>query len=162
MRFAALAPIVALGGIMIGAACGHSRESPPAAGSGIAVPASEVRGTIVVGGTTVAITRCNPQHDIHTYLELETAKGVLRFKESKLYWQDKELGCSRLDRSWGGGVRPDGAAYWRGTLDFDCGEVTGKIDADCGRITAEERASLDANRQQLRVEQAAQRDAGPN
>jgi hypothetical protein len=151
------------------AAC-SSKRSEPTPGSGSAVPSmrpepvatgpeGDVKGAIVVAGETLAITRCNPQHDVHTFLELETAKGILRFKEAKLYWQDKELACARLDRSWGGGVRPDGAAYWRGMLDFDCGNVTGKVEADCGRITADERASLDSNRKNLLDEQAAQRDA---
>ncbi len=132
-----------------------------------ATPAStEVRGTLSIGGQPVTITRCRPDHGMSTYVVLETAKGALRFEDKRLHYNadDPEgstpghpLDCTKLDRSWGGGVRLDNTAYWRGTLSFRCTSgataVTGDLTLDCGNITAEERASLDQQRTDLREQQ---------
>ena len=114
----------------------------------------EVVGTLVVDGKPVIVVACRPDHAVHVYVELVTASGVLRFEDAALYWNpDREalsrgpkLVCTKLDRSWGGGTRMDGSSYWRGTLDFACGAVTGSLSLDCGNITPEERQSLDDNR----------------
>lgn len=114
----------------------------------------EVVGTLVVDGKAVPVVACRPDHAVHVYVELVTASGVLRFEDGGLYWNpDREavsrgpkLTCTKLDRSWGGGNRVDGTSYWRGTLDFACGTVTGDLSLDCGDITPEERQSLDDNR----------------
>jgi len=123
--------------------------------------AREVTGTLTIDGKSVAVTACRPAHAVHTYLVLQTAQGALRFENGVLSWNDdpsspsagEQLSCDRLDRSWGGGVRPDATAYWRGKLAFTCkaGPRTfvGELTADCGQITAEERAQLDHGRADL-------------
>ena len=131
-----------------------------------ATASKEVQGTLVIGGETATVTRCRPDHALTTYVVLETAKGAVRFEDRRLYWNPDDaegvtgghpLDCTKLDRSWGGGVRLDNTAYWRGTLAFDCAyagtKVTGDLVLDCGNITAEERASLDKQRTDLREQQ---------
>ncbi len=109
-------------------------------------PAStEVTGTLTVDGTAATLKACRPGHAVHVFVEVDTSAGLLRFGEGKLYWNGTELTCTKLDRSWGGGVRGDDSAYFRGTLAFDCGKVTGDLKLDCGHITLEERAELDKN-----------------
>jgi hypothetical protein len=113
-----------------------------------------LRGELTVDGAPVALRACRPRHAVHTFVEVVSAAGTLRFEDQKAYWnpvpdavtRGAELACTRLDRSWGGGVRPDGSAYWRGTLDFVCGRVTAKLTLDCGGITPTERAALDDRR----------------
>lgn len=174
MRAGAIALVIALGAAPSG--CGKagseaSREGSASGGSALgakvrpATGSPEVKGSFTIDGQPQAITACAPGHAVHTYLVLRTTHGALRFEDGQLYWSaDPEgilrgnaLPCDRLDRSWGGGVRPDGSAYWRGILAFDCrldGRVyVGDVEADCGKITAEERQQLDSHRQELRDDQ---------
>jgi hypothetical protein len=138
-----------------------------ACGSKSAPTSSEVSGTLSVAGESVTVTKCHPDRGIDgVYVILETPKGALRFEAKKLYWNSEDtegfmrgatLDCSRVDRSWGGGTRADGTAYFRGTLEFDCHAgataFAGKLTLDCGNITAEERAGLDKQRADLQDEQ---------
>jgi hypothetical protein len=89
-------------------------------------------------------------------VQITTETGAhLRFRKGELAIQFQSpawevLACDKLERSWGGGARADGSAYWRGTLAFRCTWITTTILADltldCGKITPEERRSLDKNR----------------
>ncbi len=147
---AALALLVSL------AACGKGTTA-----------SKEVTGTLSVKGADVTVTKCRPDHDASgTYVVMETPVGALRFTNKQLWWNGSDpegfspgavLDCTRLDRSWGGGLRTDGTSYWRGTLSFDCHDgpntYTGKLTLDCGNITPEERASLDKQRTDMRQEQ---------
>ncbi len=133
-----------------------------------ATPSPEVTGTFEAKGSAVTITKCRPDHGIDgTYVVMETPKGALRFANKQLWWNGDDpegfapgavLDCTKLDRSWGGGMRQDGTSYWRGTLAFDCHDgpntYRGDLKLDCGNITAEERASLDKQRTDLRQQQA--------
>jgi hypothetical protein len=83
---------------------------------------------------------------VHVFVEVDTPKGTLHFGEGKLAWNGSPVACSKLDRSWGGGVRRDGSAYFRGTLAFRCEHVAGELSLDCGGITPEEGAELASNR----------------
>ncbi len=130
-------------------------------------PSDKINGTLLVDGNRVELEACLPGHEEHTFVSVRTAKGTLKFEEGKLYWNGGDaLGCDKLDRSWGGGVRDDKSAYWRGTLTFkctvDCSRITGdhckgkmlqEIDGDlaldCGNITDEERRQLDGNRKDM-------------
>ncbi len=65
----------------------------------------------------------------------------------------RTIACSIPHRSWGGGTRADGAAYFRGELVFSCEgppAIAGKVTLDCGDIRAGERASLDEQRRRAR------------
>jgi hypothetical protein len=147
--------------VVIALAIGGCRSSENAA----PVAPREITGTLVVDGTPLAIGACRPRASGHVFVEIVTPRGVLRFEDKQLFWQPTlaspdrgaPLTCTRLDRSWGGGSRPDGSAYWRGTLAFDCADgartVTGDLVLDCGQITPAERAQLDANGQGLREQQ---------
>jgi hypothetical protein len=122
------------------AACSKSaRPRPP-----------DVTGTLTVGSVPTRLVACRPGHAVHVFVEVETTAGTLRFGDGKLYWLGTELSCPRLERSWGGGVRSDGSAYFRGTLAFTCptagGPLSGELTLDCGQITPDERAELDRNR----------------
>ena len=136
--------------VVSAASCGSTNE-PPVVGS-----RDVVTGTLVVDGKPVALTGCKPGHSVHTFVEVVTASGKLRFEDQRLYWnpapdaitRGELLTCGKLDRSWGGGNRADGTSYWRGTLVFACSGYTGDLVLDCGDITATERAQLDANRNQ--------------
>ncbi len=135
-----------------------------------ATASPEVQGTLALDGKPLVVTRCMPGRGVTTFVELATAVGKLRFEDRQLFWnrdiaavtRGDRLECEKLDRSWGGGQRPDGSSYFRGTLDFRCigtvGALVGNVTADCGQITAEERRSLDENRDKTRAAQAA--DAG--
>jgi hypothetical protein len=161
-------PVVVAIAIAI-AGCKH-RDEPEGSGSGSgsgsgtaagsANPPDKLEGTLTVDGAPATLTACRPGHAVHTFVEVATSKGKLRFEDRRLYWhrdpdaitRGDELSCDKLDRSWGGGFRADGTAYWRGTLAFSCtgpATVSGNLVLDCGHITAQERSQLDSNRQQL-------------
>lgn len=136
-------------------ACKDKEPAPaPAPGSGSASPppsaADVLQGALRVGDERVPLVACKPGHAGHVFVDVVTAKGTLRFSQQKLSWDGAELACTKLDRSWGGGLRKDGSAYWRGTLAFTCthagAPLNGNLKLDCGGITADERASLDAGR----------------
>jgi hypothetical protein len=129
-----------------------------ACGKPAPVPAAtEVTGTLTVGGEAARLERCRPGHAVHVFVEIDTTLGVLRFGQGKLHWNGNELSCSKLDRSWGGGLRQDGSAYFRGTLAFRCATLEGELTLDCGQITTEERAELDRNRAAARGSAVAPR-----
>jgi hypothetical protein len=100
----------------------------------------------VVDGAPAQLLRCRPGHAVHVFVEVDTSKGTLHFGEGELAWNGSRVACSKLDRSWGGGVRRDGSAYFRGTLAFRCEHVAGELSLDCGGITPEEGAELANNR----------------
>jgi hypothetical protein len=114
-----------------------------------------ITGTLVIDGETATPTACKPGYGAAgTYIDIDTTRGSIRFEDKKLSWNGSAVACTRLDRSWGGGHRLDGTAYWRGMLDVDCDHgIRGRLVIDCGNITAEERASLDANRKDLQDNQ---------
>ena len=107
---------------------------------------ADVTGTLAVDGAGAKLIACRPGHAVHVFVEVDTAAGTLRFGDGKLAWNGSELACSKLDRSWGGGVRRDGSAYFRGTLAFRCDKLAGDLSLDCGGITPEEGAELARNR----------------
>ena len=141
------------------AGCGGTTSEPPTSSRDV------FTGTLVVDGRPVALTGCRPGRSVHTFVEVVTAVGTLRFEDQRLYWNPVPdaitrgdlLTCSKLDRSWGGGNRGDGTSYWRGTLAFTCSGYSGDLVLDCGDITATERAQLDANRKQASSRDAAGR-----
>lgn len=116
---------------------------------------AEVTGTMQVAGAPVALTRCRPGHAVHVFVEVDTSAGTLRFGEGKLWWLGSERRCARLDRRWGGGVRRDGSTYFRGTLSFACGDLTGDLALDCGGITPAESTELARNARDARARAAA-------
>lgn len=134
------------------AACKGENQQPAAR--------PDVSGTLSIDGKPIEVTACRAGRGVTTYVELVTARGKLRFEDQKLFWSaDRDFGkgdqlaCDKLDRSWGGGMRKDGTAYWRGQLMFACkgppGAISGDVKIDCGRITAEERAQLDESRDEF-------------
>lgn len=140
------------------AACGKSDEPAPQPGS--ATGADRVEGSLLVDGKQATLRACRPGHTQHTFVEVVTSLGKLRFEDAKLYWTadveavspGAELRCDDLRRSWGGGVRTDNSTYWRGKLIFKCSgpaAVSGTLELDCGGITDAERKQLDANRKDL-------------
>ena len=146
-----------LSALLLVAAC--SDKKPP--------PASEVQGTLSLDNKPLAVTQCRAGRGVTTYVELVTAQGKLRFEDKQLFWstdihagRGDKLECTKLDRSWGGGMRKDGTSYFRGHLMFNClgpaGAITGDLTADCGGTTAEERQSLDENSRKAREEQQQQ------
>jgi hypothetical protein len=116
-----------------------SKPAPPPAGA-------DVTGALTVDGAAARLIACRPGHAVHVLVEVDTSAGTLRFSEGKLAWNGGELTCSKLDRSWGGGVRRDGSAYFRGSLAFRCDRLAGELSLDCGGITPEEGAELARNR----------------
>jgi hypothetical protein len=116
-----------------------SRPPPPAANA-------DVTGTLTVDGAAAQLVACRPGHAVHVFVEVDTSKGTLRFGEGKLAWNGSPLTCSKLDRGWGGGIRRDGSAYFRGALAFRCDRLEGALSLDCGGITPEEGAELATNR----------------
>ena len=130
----------------------HTTEVP-----GRSSPNDVLEGTLRVGDAIAKLLACRPGHTERVFVEVDTSLGTLRFQNMKLYWDRQELTCTKLDRSWGGGIRSNQTAYWRGNLDFECqaGEtqLVGMLKLDCGMITKEERASLDANRHDLQDQQ---------
>ena len=119
-------------------ACGGKPEPPPVT--------ADVTGTLTVDRALARLVRCRPGQAVHVFVEVDTALGTLRFGEGKLFWNGSEKACSKLDRSWGGGIRADGSAYFRGTLAFRCGGLIGDLSLDCGQITPDEGAELARNR----------------
>jgi hypothetical protein len=145
------------------AACGSKDEPAAVEVIGTASATDVVKGTLVVDGAPATLGACKPGHSTRPFVELVTSKGKLRFENQILYWNPErdavtrgaELSCTKLDRSWGGGVRlpGDGTSYWRGKLWFTCGAITGELELDCGNITAKERAELDGRRQETLEQQ---------
>ncbi len=140
-------------------ACGGKSDEAVVEVTGSSSATDVVKGTISVDGQLAVLGACKPGHSVRPFVELVTSKGKLRFEDQTLYWnpvadaptRGQRLDCSKLDRSWGGGVRlpGDGSSYWRGKLWFVCGAVTGEIELDCGNITAKERTELDGKREDL-------------
>jgi len=138
-------------------ACSRSDEPPePAAKSGSARPgALGVVGEVAIDGKPASPTACRPGTGASgTFIQIDTTRGAIRFEDKQLSIDGVVVACKKLDRSWGGGHRANGTSYWRGMLDVDCDRVRGRLDIDCGDITAEERAQLDANRKEMREQQA--------
>lgn len=125
-------------------AAGCSQAEPPAPAARDV--GADVTGTLSVGGVPAQLLGCRPGHGVHVFVEVDTSLGTLRFGDAKLAWRGAELACEKLDRSWGGGVRRDGSAYFRGSLAFRCGPLTGDLALDCGHITPQEAADLARNR----------------
>ncbi len=129
-------------------ACKHD-AAPPAD--------PEISGSFTIDDAPMRLTECHPSagpEGIAVQLTTETG-GRLRFRKAEMAFQFQSeawevLACDKLERSWGGGARVDGSAYWRGTLDFRCAwghlMLAGKLALDCGKITPDERRSLDKNR----------------
>ncbi|MBA3456612.1 MAG: hypothetical protein H0T42_26215 [Deltaproteobacteria bacterium] len=145
--------------LLVAVACGS--------GCGKRAPAraAEITGSLTVGGEAMSPLACRPGRAVHTFVEIVSPRGILRFEDRELSWSrdvnaqgaGEKLACTRLDRSWGGGSRADGTSYWRGTLSFECTlgptPVVGDLVLDCGNITPEERQQLDGQRDELREEQ---------
>jgi hypothetical protein len=136
----------------LGCACSPSR--PP-----------EISGTLSFGGKAVTSMTCRPGAAAHIFVDIVTPEGTLRLEDKQLSLGGEPLVCDKLDRSWGGGRRPDHSAYWRGTLVFHCrgeagSEIVGDLVLDCGKITPEERRQLDGQRKDLREEQRKARGSG--
>lgn len=134
-------------------ACSSTKPSAP-----------EITGSLVIHGKDVsAKMRCKPGAAVHIFVDIETPEGTLRFEDQKLRLGGDELSCAKLDRRWNGARRPDGTAYWRGTLVFRCtselGPIEGDLDLACGNITLEERAELD--RAQRALDEQKRRNAEP-
>ena len=123
----------------LASACG--RAEPPAARG-----QRDVTGTLAVDGAPAQLVRCRPGHAVNVFVEVDTTLGTLRFGDGKLSWQGSEQVCQKLDRSWGGGIRQDGTAYFRGTLSVRCGKLAGDLALDCGQISPAEGAELARNR----------------
>lgn len=147
---------------LIGACGGKSEEPVVVEITGTASATDVVKGSLSVDGKPTTLGACKPGHSVHPFVELVTSMGKLRFEDQQLYWnptasagRGAHLACSKLDRSWGGGVRMpgDGSSYWRGKLWFTCGPITGDLELDCGNITADERRQLDGKRQDLLEDQ---------
>jgi len=137
---------------VLGLAGACSKPAPKAANA-------DVTGTLTVDGAPAELVACRPGHAEHVFVEVDSTRGTLRFGEGKLAWNGSALACSKLDRSWGGGIRRDGSAYFRGTLAFRCDRVSGELSLDCGAITPGEGAELATNR--AAAGSAAQPDPAP-
>jgi hypothetical protein len=133
--------------VLLALGCACSSSKPP-----------EITGTLSFGGKAVTSMACRPGAAVHIFVDIVTNEGTLRLEDKQLSLGGEPLACDKLDRSWGGGRRPDKTAYWRGTLAFSCrgeagSEIIGDLVLDCGNITAEERKQLDGQRKDLREEQ---------
>jgi hypothetical protein len=136
------------------AACGSKPAAP------------DITGTLSIHGTDVSSKmQCKPGAAVHIFVDIVTPEGTLRFEDQKLSMNGEVLACDKLDRSWNGARRPNGTAYWRGTLAFDCagepGRIVGDLDLACGNITLEERAQLDKAKAEL-DEQKRRNAANPS
>jgi hypothetical protein len=172
-RRAAVAGLVVAALVAAPACKGRRRHHDPAPrpGSGSAATAApavpdKIEGTLTLDGRPLAIERCRPGRDGTIYVDLVTAAGALRFlggEAEHMFWNPRPdanvrgpaIACAIPHRSWGGGTRPDGAAYFRGELVFSCEgppAIAGKVSLDCGDIRPDERASLDEQRRQKREE----------
>lgn len=158
--------------LVVGAAglgCGKKADDkadPQGSGSAPAVEPDRYVGALSLDGKPLEITRCRPGHNesqaIH--LDLVTTAGVLRFVPyvPQMRWNPKPdstepgapIECTDLQRSWGGGNRPDGTTYFRGRLIFYCkfgtSVIAGDVNVDCGNITPLERKLLDENQKKNR------------
>jgi hypothetical protein len=129
--------------------------------------AADITGTLVISGHDVSSKmQCRPGAAMHIFVDIVTPQGTLRFEDQKLSLEGEVLACDKLDRKWNGARRPDGTAYWRGTLAFDCahepGRITGDLVLACGNLTLEERAALDKADRELEEQKRrnADRNAG--
>lgn len=129
--------------LVIASACSSTKPSEP-----------DITGSLSIHGVDVSSKmQCKPGAAVHIFVDIVTPEGTLRFEDQKLRMNGEELACGKLDRKWNGARRPDGTAYWRGTLAFDCsteiGAIKGDLDLACGNITLEERAQLDKAEREL-------------
>jgi hypothetical protein len=141
--------------IAIASACSSTKPAAP-----------EITGTLSIHGVDVSSKmQCKAGAAVHIFVDIVTPEGTLRFEDQKLSMNGEVLACKKLDRKWNGTRRPDGTAYWRGTLAFDCAgdpaAITGDLDLACGNITLEERAQLDRAQREL-DEQKRRNAANPS
>ncbi len=141
---------------LIASACSSTKPAEP-----------EIKGTLTIGGTDVSSKMsCKAGAAVHIFVDIVTPEVTLRFEDQKLSIAGEVLACDKLDRKWNGTRRPNGTAYWRGTLSFDCasdgqGRIVGDLDLACGNITLEERAQLDQAQREL-DEQKRRNAASPS
>lgn len=150
---------------------GDGRSAPaPVAGDGAPrarVP-DKIEGTLTLDGKPLEIVACRPGRVPRLHVDLVTRAGALRFvsgEDARMFWNPRPdtteagapIDCSIPHRSWGGGTRADGTAYFRGELTFSCrgaaGAFEGKVALDCGDIRSFERQGLDQQRQERREAQ---------
>lgn len=129
--------------IACASACTKTRPAEP-----------DITGTLVIHGTDVSSKmQCKPGAAVHIFVDIVTPEGTLRFEDQTLRLDGEALACDKLDRKWNGTRRPNGTAYWRGTLAFDCasepGRVVGELELACGNPTLEEKAQLDRAAREL-------------
>jgi hypothetical protein len=180
MRLPALALLGLACSVALAPACGRKKTRrgersapgdamPGDAGAARRAPVPDrIEGTLTLDDAPLAIAACRPGRDPALYVDLVTAVGALRFvsgEAERMFWNPRPaantrgeaIACSIPHRSWGGGNRADGAAYFRGELAFSCrgapGALEGKVSLDCGDIRPDERAGLDDQRHRLRDEQ---------
>lgn len=133
-------------------ACGQPEPSPAT---------RDVTGTLSFDGAPAQLVRCRPGHAVNVFVEVDTSVGTLRFGDGALSWRGGEQTCQKLDRSWGGGVRRDGTAYFRGTLSFRCGTLAGDLTLDCGQISPQEGAEIAKNRAATRSRGTSSKPPNP-
>jgi hypothetical protein len=139
--------------VAIASACSSTKPAEP-----------DITGSLTIHGVDVSSKmKCQPGAAVHIFVDIVTPEGTLRFEDQKLRLNGEELRCDKLDRKWNGTRRPNGTAYWRGTLAFDCagepGRIVGDLQLACGNITLEERAQLD--RAQRDLDAQKHRNAAP-
>jgi hypothetical protein len=152
---------------------GDGRSAPglasPAGDGAPPAPASDkIEGTLTLDGRPLELVACRPGRVPRLHVDLVTRAGALRFvsgEDARMFWNPRPdtteagapLDCSIPHRSWGGGTRADGTAYFRGELAFSCrgapGVFEGKVSLDCGDIRSFERQGLDQQRQERREAQ---------
>jgi hypothetical protein len=141
--------------LLLAVACSSTKPTEP-----------DITGSLTIHGVDVsAKMQCKAGAAVHIFVDIVTPEGTLRFEDQKLSMNGEVLACAKLDRKWNGTRRPDGTAYWRGTLAFECasepGSITGDLDLACGNITLEERAQLDRAQREL-DEQKRRNAASPS
>jgi hypothetical protein len=139
--------------VAIASACSSTKPAEP-----------DITGSLTIHGVDVSSKmKCQPGAAVHIFVDIVTPEGTLRFEDQKLRLNGEELRCDKLDRKWNGTRRPNGTAYWRGTLAFDCagepGRIVGDLQLACGNMTLEERAQLD--RAQRDLDAQKHRNAAP-
>jgi len=148
--------------------------APGHAGARPAVP-DKIEGTLTLDGKPLEIVRCRPGHEETVHVDMVTAAGALRFvggEAARMFWNPRPdangrgqaISCEIPHRSWGGGTRADGGAYFRGELAFSCEgppAITGKVSLDCGNISPIEREGLDEQRRRKREELERAGSAAP-
>lgn len=143
--------------MVVVAACGKSgSKSADKSGTASGPGHSPVKGTVMVGGNAVTITKCVVESHMDTRISLVFDGGSLAYEDDHLYYykgsnadgmmQGSQLTCESFSDAHSAGTSTDKPGWARGKLSANCSApVPVKLDVElvCGDVNPEQQKDID-------------------